>query len=71
MQHVGEVELLDGHLPGLAERHVPQQDVRSEGQRVHVLCGRAVYLPGLDQRGTLRLRLTGRLAVPEVSREVS
>lgn len=39
-----QVELLDGHLPGLAEGEMPQQDVGPEGQGVHILRSRRIDL---------------------------
>lgn len=34
-----KMELLNGHLPGLTEGHVPQQNVGAKGESIHVLSG--------------------------------
>ena len=56
--HLGEVELLDGHLARLREGEVPQQHRGAERQRVHVLRPHGVHLPRLGQLGALRLCLS-------------
>ena len=57
LEHLAQVELLDGHLAGLREGQVPKEDGGAEGQGVHVLGANGVDLTGLGELGALRLGL--------------
>lgn len=48
-----DVKLFDGHFSGLGKGEVSKEDVRAEGEGVHVLRPDGVDFAGLDQLSAL------------------